>query len=192
MVDYVDTTDGAKVVVDTVDTDKSIQGVKLIIGEDGFDGGFVYSGNPLPVTGAFYQGTQPVSLASLPALAAGANVIGAVTQSGGPWSVSVSATVTTKETRTATTAITTVDDRDSPRAVILASNSNRLGATIFNDSTADLYLLLGSGANASTTNFSVKVAAGGYYEVPFNYTGAIDGVWGAAGSGNARVTEFTA
>ena len=35
-----------------------------------------------------WPGTQAVSLASLPALAAGSNVIGAVTQSGGPWTVS--------------------------------------------------------------------------------------------------------
>src|SRR5271166_5138628 len=34
----------------------------------------------LPVTGTFWQTMQPVSLASLPALAAGANTIGAVTQ----------------------------------------------------------------------------------------------------------------
>ncbi len=39
------------------------------------------------VTGTFWQSTQPVSLASLPALSAGSNVIGAVTQSAGPWSV---------------------------------------------------------------------------------------------------------
>jgi hypothetical protein len=42
----------------------------------------------IAVTGTFYQATQPVSLASLPALATGANTIGGVTQSGGPWSVS--------------------------------------------------------------------------------------------------------
>src|SRR5208283_4739898 len=34
--------------------------------------------------------TQPVSLVSLPALATGGNVIGAVTQSAGPWTVSLS------------------------------------------------------------------------------------------------------
>ena len=41
----------------------------------------------LPVTGTFWQTTQPVSIASLPALAAGANTIGAVTQASGPWTV---------------------------------------------------------------------------------------------------------
>ena len=41
--------------------------------------------NSVAVTGTFWQSTQPVSLASLPSLAAGANTIGAVTQASGPW-----------------------------------------------------------------------------------------------------------
>jgi hypothetical protein len=45
-----------------------------------------WSGQSVAVSN--FPATQPVSVASLPALAAGANVIGAVTQSGGPWSVS--------------------------------------------------------------------------------------------------------
>jgi hypothetical protein len=44
-----------------------------------------------PVSGTFWQATQPVSLASLPALAAGSNTIGAVTQASGPWSTTDSA-----------------------------------------------------------------------------------------------------
>ena len=40
----------------------------------------------VPVTGTFWQATQPVSLSALPALAAGANTIGAVTQSG-TWNI---------------------------------------------------------------------------------------------------------
>ena len=46
----------------------------------------VSGGAGVPVTGTFWQSTQPVSLASLPALATGANTIGAVTQSG-TWTV---------------------------------------------------------------------------------------------------------
>src|ERR1700732_2122117 len=38
----------------------------------------VGSGTPVPVSGTFWQTTQPVSLASLPALAAGSNIIGNV------------------------------------------------------------------------------------------------------------------
>lgn len=75
-------------------------------------------------------------------------------------------------------------------ATILASNSNRLGATIFNDSTQAVYVLL-SNATSSATVYTIKVAPGGYYEVPFTYTGVIKGIWVAA-NGYARVTEFTA
>lgn len=70
---------------------------------------------------------------------------------------------------------------------LLASNSARLGATIYNDSTAILYLKLG--ATASTTSYTAQLAAGAYYEVPFQYTGAIDGIWASA-TGNARITEL--
>lgn len=70
---------------------------------------------------------------------------------------------------------------------ILVSNTARKGATIYNDSTAILYLKLGS--TASTTSYSIQMAGGGYYEVPFGYVGAIAGIWASA-TGNARITEF--
>jgi hypothetical protein len=41
------------------------------------------------VSGTFWQATQPVSLASLPALATGSNTIGAVTQASGPWTSNI-------------------------------------------------------------------------------------------------------
>lgn len=71
---------------------------------------------------------------------------------------------------------------------ILASNANRKGATIWNNSTANLYLELGATAGASA--FTARLGAGGYYEVPFTYTGAISGIWDAA-NGSALVREFT-
>lgn len=73
---------------------------------------------------------------------------------------------------------------------VLASNANRMGATVYNDSTAILYALLKTGGTASTTVYTVQIAAGGYYEVPFKFTGGIIGIWASA-TGNARVTEFT-
>lgn len=72
---------------------------------------------------------------------------------------------------------------------ILASNANRLGAMVYNDSTQILYLLQGSGTS-SNTNYSVQLVAGAYYEVPFGYTGVLKGLWASA-NGNARVTENT-
>jgi len=73
--------------------------------------------------------------------------------------------------------------------LILASNVNRKGATIYNDSNAKLYLLLGTTA-ASLTNFTVTLSKDAYYEVPFAYSGQIRGIWASA-SGFARVTELT-
>lgn len=75
-------------------------------------------------------------------------------------------------------------------ATILAANSSRLGAALTNDSTAILYLLVASGTS-STTNYTVKLSPGAYYEVPINYVGIIKGIWSAV-NGAARVTEWTA
>ena len=73
--------------------------------------------------------------------------------------------------------------------LLLASNSERKGAAIWNDSTAILYVLLASGT-ASATAASVKIEAGGYYETPPTYTGAIYGIWASDASGAARITEW--
>lgn len=71
---------------------------------------------------------------------------------------------------------------------LLAANTSRVTASVFNDSTSALYILAGAGA--STSNFSVKVLPGGYFEVPAGYRGSLTGLWDTA-TGNARVTEYT-
>ena len=63
-------------------------------------------------------------------------------------------------------------------------NAARKGATIHNDSTQILYVKFGT--TASATSYTVKMVADAYYEVPFGYTGRIDGIWASA-NGNARV-----
>lgn len=60
------------------------------------------------------------------------------------------------------------------------------GRTVYNDSTAILYLSLSATA-ASTTSYTVQVASQGYYEVPGGYSGAIQGIWASA-NGAARIT----
>lgn len=73
---------------------------------------------------------------------------------------------------------------------LLAANTNRLGATIANDSSAALYVKLGSAASA--TDYTARVAQYGYYEVPFGYQGIITGIWASdPGDGAARITELT-
>jgi hypothetical protein len=72
--------------------------------------------------------------------------------------------------------------------LLLAASTTRLGATFYNDSTASLYLSLGTNA-ASTTAFTARIAAnGGYYETPFGYAGQVRGIWSAV-NGAVRVTE---
>lgn len=71
---------------------------------------------------------------------------------------------------------------------ILAANPNRLGASLYNDSSGNLYLKFG--ATASLSSFGIRIDPFGYYEVPFSYTGIMDGIW-SSGVGAARVTEFT-
>ena len=100
---------------------------------------------------------------------------------------SITNTVTTKETRAGTGTLTNVAGATSSTTV-LASNANRLGATVFNDSAAVLYLKFGS--SASSTSFTVRLRPYAYYEVPANYTGILTGIWTAA-TGSARVTELT-
>lgn len=70
---------------------------------------------------------------------------------------------------------------------LLAANSIRLGATIYNDSSSLLYIKLGTTATAS--DFTIRLFPLSYWEVPFGYTGKIDGFWANA-SGHARIGEL--
>lgn len=71
---------------------------------------------------------------------------------------------------------------------LLAANASRKGACFFNESTAVLYLALAG--SASTTAYTVQIAAGGYYELPEPIRqGAIFGIWAAA-NGAVRITEM--
>lgn len=72
---------------------------------------------------------------------------------------------------------------------LLASNTARLGGSIYNDSTAILYVKFGT--PASTTSFNVEMYSNDYFEIPFNYSGIITGIWISA-TGAARVMEVTA
>jgi len=68
---------------------------------------------------------------------------------------------------------------------IATASTGRLGCIIFNSGPGNLHVLLGTGT-ASTSNFTTRLSAGDYYEVPFNYTGLIGGIF--ATSGTAEVT----
>jgi hypothetical protein len=90
--------------------------------------------------------------------------------------------------KTSTVSALTNVAASATSVTVLALNAQRRGATIYNDSSTTLYLKLG--ATASTTSFTVKMLTDDYFEVPFWYTGIIDGIWSSA-TGSARVTEVT-
>ena len=115
----------------------------------------------------------------------------------GTWTVQPGNTANTtawlvKEARATTATRSQVADSASS-VTILASNANRLGATITNDSSAVLYLAYGTGP-ATTTDYSVTLQpSGSTLVVPGGFTGIIVGIWASdPGDGGARVTEFTA
>jgi hypothetical protein len=79
---------------------------------------------------------------------------------------------------------------------LLAANPRRKGVYVFNESTAVLYIKLGSGASLTDYNFRLPTMTG--IEVPFRvggggpvdtYDGIITGIWAAANAA-AQVTEF--
>lgn len=101
--------------------------------------------------------------------------------------VPVSGTISATPTKSTTPAQTSPSVTIASTSV-LASNAARLGATIYNEGPQVCYLKLG--ATASTTSYSVQLVVGAYYEVPFAYTGAIDGITSTS-TAQLRVTELT-
>lgn len=98
-----------------------------------------------------------------------------------PSSASVSLPTSNASTRSNIVASTTA-------VALFTSNPVRKGGTIWNNSTANLYIEFG--ATPTTSAFGVKINADGYYELPFNYTGSLNGIWDAA-NGSALVRELT-
>lgn len=126
----------------------------------------VVVGNALKVDGSAV--TQPVS--------------GTITANAG------SGTFTTKVAAASGATVNRVSSSTS-NTTLLASNTSRRMATFYNDSTANCYLKFG--ATASVSSFTIKVAAGGYYELPLPiYTGIIDGIWDSV-NGGMQVTEIS-
>lgn len=112
---------------------------------------------------------------------------GAVYGSGG---ASGSGALSVAEEPASTGTVTSVASA-ATSTTLLAANAARKGATIYNTDANAVKILLAAGT-ASATNFSVSIAANGYYEVPFGYTGIITGIWDVDGAGAALITQFTA
>lgn len=100
-----------------------------------------------------------------------------------------SVTVTVTPATVASASLSNVSASASS-VTLSAANTSRKGWAIFNDSTtANLFVKFGT--TASATSYTVKILAGGFYEMPGPpiYTGQLDGIWDVA-AGAARVTEF--
>lgn len=103
--------------------------------------------------------------------------------------VTVSGTATTTENRPSTTSVTAVASSSS-NVTLLALNASRRHAMFFNDSTAILYIKLGTTAT-TTTSYTLQVPPKAFFELPVPvYSGNIDGIWASA-NGNCLVTEIT-
>lgn len=131
---------------------------------------------PMPVNGAFYQATQPVSIASMPSTP----VTGTFWQTTQPVSPQAASTATISVTATITTA----------SVLVIAANANRKGLLIYNNSANSVYLAYGSAANSSTNMTRILATFTQFsMEAPI-YTGAIYGIRNS-GTGTCLVTELT-
>jgi len=74
---------------------------------------------------------------------------------------------------------------------LLAANTSRKGASIYNASTAILYVQEGGAASIASGGYNVAIPASGYYELPTPvYKGVLNGIWASA-NGYAQMKENT-
>lgn len=93
-----------------------------------------------------------------------------------------------EERTSASATVSSVNDTASS-TTLLAANAARRGAAIYNDSGQPLNLKFG--ATASASSFTKRLAPSEFWTMPMPiYTGVIDGIWDADGSGAARITEW--
>ena len=148
----------------------------------------------VPVSGTFFQGTQPVSLTTLPALVAGTAQIGSVTASISN-SVTIaslpaiSGTVTANTFALQGTAVTTSNFTSTTASTVLANfNATREVLSIFNEGAGNLFVSVG--ATCTTVQYQVRLSSGDYYEVP-NHQTTITHSAVFATAGTARVTQVS-
>lgn len=139
----------------------------------------VYTSGQQAVSGA-YQSGSVASAPIFPVLVGGLDPTGTVR----PIRLDPQGRATNQVSGSTVTSV----NASTSNQTLLASNASRVGAIIFNDSTANLFLKFG--ITASTTSFTVLVGGKGYYEIPFSYTGQLDAVW-STNVGAARITELS-
>ena len=89
-------------------------------------------------------------------------------------------------------SLTSVISEAADARVILSGSQQRIKATIFNNSSASLYLRFDAIADnsASLTEYNIRIASREYYDlVPPVYVGEVNGIWDDA-DGTALVTQY--
>lgn len=85
----------------------------------------------------------------------------------------------------ATTSTTSSVASSATSVELLALNTSRVEGVITNESTAILYVKLGTGA--TTTDYSISISPNETLVID-KYSGVVHGIWSAV-NGNARITE---
>lgn len=139
---------------------------------------------PLPVSGSLAV-TGPLTNAELRLSAI--PISGAVT---GPITdAQLRATPPEFRARHATTAVVTSVASQTVSTLLIASNPNRLGLQIDNESTSKCRIKYGTGP-VSLSSYTARIWPDTQWEMPYPYTGDIYIIWESA-NGNARVTEVS-
>jgi len=87
----------------------------------------------------------------------------------------------------ASTSVTTCISGATTSLTLKASNTGRIRATIYNNSTQNLYVK--EGATASATSYTYLLGSGDLVIID-DYVGQVDGVWNGV-NGSAQVGEVT-
>jgi hypothetical protein len=102
--------------------------------------------------------------------------------------VRVAGTIATTIAQPSTGTVTSVSVGTTV-VTALAANTNRLGASFWNDGAQNVYLRLSAGA--TTALFTVRISNKGFYELQFpSYTGIVTAITAAA-TATLLVTELT-
>lgn len=197
---YVTLTDGAgnlgdiAVTLDAADIEIGAVEIKNATTDDRV---VVSAAGSLQVAGVGTAGTAAGGVITVQGVAAMTPLLATATQSG-TWTVQPGNTANTTAwlvTSTGPSTGTMSSVASSATSVtVLASNASRKGASVYNDSTAILYLAV-SATTASATAYTVQLPANAFFELPpcrdgSVFTGQLTGIWASA-NGNARITEWT-
>jgi hypothetical protein len=152
----------------------------------------------VPVSGTFFQATQPASLASLPALAAGTNQIGSVTASiSGTVPISISSVTVgnsvtigslpaisgtvTANLSISSTVITSGSFTSLTSATLVPANTARKMATVYNLGAGQLFINAGASATTLGGGFMVALSGGDFYECDYTTT-TLSAIFATAGT----------